>query len=93
MIDAGRRDIDRAIAGLARRLPAELEALANIAYDYAWSWQPDGTALFGDVDPDRWVAARRNPVRLLQEASAERLRGRRGRRRRCWRGPPRWRIG
>ena len=73
MIDAGRRDIDRAIAGLASRLPAELEVLARIAYDYAWSWDPDGDALFGDVDPDRWVACAGNPVRLLQEASAQRL--------------------
>jgi starch phosphorylase len=73
MIDAGRRDIDRAIAGLASRLPAELEVLARIAYDYAWSWDPDGDALFGDVDPDRWVSCAGNPVRLLQEASAEQL--------------------
>jgi glycogen phosphorylase len=73
MIDAGRRDIDRAIAGLAGRLPAKLEGLAKIAYDYAWSWDPDGDALFGDVDPDRWVSCAGNPVRLLQEASAERL--------------------
>jgi starch phosphorylase len=73
MNDAGRRDIDRAIAGLASRLPAELEVLARIAYDYAWSWDPDGDALFGDVDPDRWVACAGNPVRLLQEASAQRL--------------------
>jgi starch phosphorylase len=73
MIDAGRSDIDRAITGLAGRLPAELEVLARIAYDYAWSWDPDGDALFGDVDPDRWIACAGNPVRLLQEASAERL--------------------
>lgn len=73
MTDAGRRDIDRAIAGLAGKLPAELEVLARIAYDYSWSWDPDGDALFGDVDPDRWTACAGNPVRLLQEASAERL--------------------
>jgi starch phosphorylase len=73
MIDAGRRDIDRAIAGLAGRLPAGLEVLARIAYDYAWAWDPDGDALFADVDPDRWVSCAGNPVRLLQEASADRL--------------------
>ncbi len=73
MIDAGRRDIDRAIAGLAARLPAELAVLARIAYDYAWSWDPDGDALFADVDPDRWLSCAGNPVRLLQEASAGRL--------------------
>jgi starch phosphorylase len=73
MIDAGRRDIDRAIAGLAARLPAELELLARISYDYAWSWDPDGDALFGDVDPVRWKSCAGNPVRLLQEASGDRL--------------------
>jgi starch phosphorylase len=73
MIDAGRRDIDRAIAGLAARLPAELEVLARVAYDYAWSWDPDGPGVFTVVDPERWIACAANPVRLLQEATTERL--------------------
>ena len=73
MIDAGRRDIDRAIAGLAARLPAEMEMLARVAYDYAWSWDPDGPDVFAAVDPERWVACAANPVRLLQEAATERL--------------------
>jgi len=73
MIDAGRRDIDCAIAGLAARLPAELEVLARISYDYAWSWDPDGDALLRDVDPDRWRSCAGNPVHLLQEVSADRL--------------------
>ena len=73
MIDAGRRDIDRAIAGLAARLPAELEVLARVAYDYAWSWDPDGPDVFAAVDPERWIACGANPVRLLQEAVTERL--------------------
>jgi starch phosphorylase len=73
MIDAGRRDLDRAIAGLAARLPAGLEALARVAYDYAWSWDPDGPEVFAAVDPERWIACGANPVRLLQEATTERL--------------------
>ena len=73
MIDAGRRDIDRAIAGLAARLPAELEVLARVAYDYAWSWDPDGPDVFAAVDPERWIACGANPVRLLQEAATARL--------------------
>jgi starch phosphorylase len=73
MIDAGRRDIDRAIAALAARLPGALEVLARVAYDYAWSWDPDGPDVFAAVDPDRWAACAGNPVRLLQEASTERL--------------------
>ena len=73
MIDAGRRDIDRAIDGLAARLPGELAVLARVAYDYAWSWDPDGPDVFAAVDPDRWAACAGNPVRLLQEASSARL--------------------
>src|SRR3954466_6546724 len=74
MIDAGRRDLDHAIASLAGRLPGELEVLARVAYNYAWSWDLDGPAVFNAVDPDRWEACVGNPVRLLQEASMERLR-------------------
>ncbi|MCW2995847.1 MAG: glycosyltransferase family 1 protein, partial [Conexibacter sp.] len=73
MIDAGRSDIDHAIAGLASRVPAELEVLARVAYDYSWSWDPDGPDVFSAVDPERWVACGANPVRLLQEAASERL--------------------
>jgi starch phosphorylase len=73
MIDAGRRDIDRAIANLAARLPEGLEVLARIAYDYAWSWDPDGPDVFAAVDPERWAISAGNPVRLLQEAPTERL--------------------
>jgi glycogen phosphorylase len=73
MTDAGARDIERAIAGLAARLPDELEVLARVAYDYAWSWDPDGPAVFAAVDAHRWAACGMNPVRLLQEAPYERL--------------------
>jgi starch phosphorylase len=73
MIEAGRRDIERAIEGLAGRLPGELGVLARIAYDYAWSWHPDGPAVFASVDHARWAACGGNPVRLLQEAPAEAL--------------------
>jgi starch phosphorylase len=73
MIDAGRRDIDRAIAGLAARLPANLEVLASVAYDYAWSWDPDGPDVFAAIDPERWIACGASPVRLLQEVATPQL--------------------
>jgi starch phosphorylase len=74
MIDAGRRDIEHAIAGLAARLPDELDVFARIAYDYAWSWDPDGPALWEALSTDRWATCGTNPVRVLQETPIERLR-------------------
>jgi len=70
----GQRDIGRAAASLASRLPPSLGALARLAYDYHWSWQRDGGELFRSVDPQRWAAVGGNPVALLQEAPAESLR-------------------
>ncbi|HEU4976640.1 MAG TPA: alpha-glucan family phosphorylase [Baekduia sp.] len=74
MTDAGRRDIEHAVEALAERLPGELAVLARIAFDYAWSWHPDGPAVFQAVDPQRWAACGANPVRLLQETPETALR-------------------
>jgi starch phosphorylase len=73
MNDAGARDIERAITGLAARLPAALEPFARIAYNYAWCWDADGPATFAAIDPARWAACGTNPVRLLQEADQAQL--------------------
>jgi starch phosphorylase len=69
----GEQDIGRAAADLASRVPEPLAALARIAYNYRWSWFPDGPDVFGSVDPHRWELCGENPVRLLQEASGESL--------------------
>ena len=70
---AGSEDIVRAASALTSRLPWPLGVLARLAYNYRWTWLPDGPALFRSIDPDRWRACGRNPVRLLQETSAEAL--------------------
>ncbi len=72
-MQAGRRDLERAAAALATRLPEPLGVLARIAYNYRWAWAPDGPSVFRAVDPDRWDRCAENPVRLLEEADAERL--------------------
>jgi starch phosphorylase len=54
-------------------VPEPLAPLARAAYNYRWSWDPDGSAVFEAVDPARWERVLRNPVRLLQEASDEAL--------------------
>jgi len=69
----GEQDIARAAADLASRVPEPLAALARIAYNYRWSWFPDGPDIFRAVDPHRWELCGENPVRLLQEASGESL--------------------
>lgn len=65
----GQQDIHRAISQLAQRLPPGLEPLASLAYNYLWSWLPDGPEVFRDLDPLRFIAAQENPVRLLQEVT------------------------
>jgi starch phosphorylase len=72
-VPTGQHDLQRAADALATRLPEPLGVLARLAYNYRWSWAPDGHALFSAVDPDRWVRCGENPVRLLQETGAERL--------------------
>jgi starch phosphorylase len=66
---AGSRDLRRAAAELAARLPDELGPFARIAYNYAWSWLPGGHELFASIDRRRFELSLHNPVRLLQEAS------------------------
>jgi len=64
---AGAADVEAAAAALATRLPAELAPLAELAYNYRWSWTPGGPELFAGIDPTRWGLCHGNPVRLLQE--------------------------
>jgi starch phosphorylase len=70
---AGAEDLRRAADQLAARLPSALAPLARIAFDYRWSWTRGGPALFAAIEPHRWEACGRNPVRLLQEASTAAL--------------------
>jgi glycogen phosphorylase len=63
----GTADIHAAGAALAERLPGPLQALGHAAYDLRWSWQQGGEDAFRRLDPDRWAAAGRNPVRFLRD--------------------------
>ena len=69
----GSPDLARAAQALAGRLPPQLRVLAEIAFNYRWSWLPGGPEVFRDVDPYRWEARRENPVRLLLEVPGESL--------------------
>src|SRR5215475_1104477 len=70
---AGTEDVQRAAANLAARLPEPLAPLARLAFNYRWSWHPQGVDLFADIDPARFERDKQNPVRLLQEAGAATL--------------------
>jgi starch phosphorylase len=72
-VQAGRRDLERAAAALASRLPEPLAVFARLAYNYRWSWVSDGADVFRAIDPERWERVAENPVRLLQETTADRL--------------------
>jgi glycogen phosphorylase len=54
-------------------LPADLSALAELAFNLRWSWDDQTRDLFRWVDPDLWDASVHDPVRLLGLVSRERL--------------------
>jgi len=72
-MQAGRRDLERAAAALASRLPEPLGVFARLAYNYRWCWSFDGAEVFRAIDAERWERVAENPVRLLQETTADRL--------------------
>lgn len=69
----GTRDLARSAGVLAMRLPEALTMLAPVAYNYRWSWLPDGDPFFRSLDPVRWEQCDENPVRMLHELSPLRL--------------------
>jgi glycogen phosphorylase len=73
-VNAGSNDLRAASAALRSRLPEPLHALADIAYNYRWSWTPGGPELLASVDPRRWELSLGNPVRLIEEVHPDRWR-------------------
>jgi starch phosphorylase len=69
----GRQDVARAVAQLAERLPAPLAPLARLAFNYWWSWRPDGASVFREVDPALWRRSGCNPRFVLESAHPRRL--------------------
>jgi starch phosphorylase len=58
---------------LAQKLPLPLKRLADLAYNYWWSWTTDRVSLFRQINPDEWDRCDHNPVAILKSASSERL--------------------
>jgi len=60
-------DLARRVAVLEDRLTDGLKPLAAVAYNYRWSWHPDGEAVFRDISDFRWERSGKNPVRFLND--------------------------
>ena len=56
-----------------RQLPENLQLLNIISWNYFWSWKPEGTNLFRDIDPQLWDTCEQNPRLFLKQASELRL--------------------
>ena len=49
------------------------DKLKRLATNLWWSWQPDVTNIYRQIDPVRWSELGHNPVLLLEEYTPERL--------------------
>ena len=48
------------------RLPETIAALERVSWNYWWSWNPDGSSVFRDLDQEAWDECEHNPRRLLR---------------------------
>lgn len=58
---------------LSQKLPLPLKRLADLAYNYWWSWTTERISLFQNIDPQAWERYGHNPVAVLESVSYERL--------------------
>lgn len=58
---------------LKAKLPSPLRRLADLAYNYWWSWTPERVSLFSTIEPTIWQNCNHNPVALLESVAHERL--------------------
>ncbi|MGN6752498.1 MAG: alpha-glucan family phosphorylase [Intrasporangium sp.] len=54
-------------------LPNRIEGLGVLASNLRWSWHPPTRDLFQSIDPEKWAAAKQDPVKLLSRLSADEL--------------------
>ena len=50
------------------------EKLSKLASNYWWSWQPEVTTIFREIDPVRWSQLAHNPVALLRSITPDQAR-------------------
>ena len=66
-------EVETSEAVRARELPPTLKPLEKLAWNYWWSWAPDGPEIFRDLDPGVWQQCEQNPRALLAQTSDLRL--------------------
>jgi starch phosphorylase len=49
------------------------QKLSKLASNYWWSWQPEVTQIFREIDPIRWSQLAHSPVQLLEEYPPDKL--------------------
>jgi len=64
---------DRSAVSRPRELPLTLQPLKKLAWNYWWSWAPDGAAIFRDLQSEVWQDCEHNPRALLAQVSDLRL--------------------
>src|SRR6266404_3231148 len=64
-------DIEQQFA--MRELPATVQTLEALSWNYWWSWAPDGAEIFRDLDSNLWQQCEQNPRLLLTQISDLRL--------------------
>ncbi|MEZ5425205.1 MAG: alpha-glucan family phosphorylase [Pyrinomonadaceae bacterium] len=50
-----------------RKLPENLKPLNRISWNFYWSWRPEGTCLFRELDPLLWEKCEQNPRLMLSK--------------------------
>jgi glycogen phosphorylase len=66
-------EIEQLAESRPRQLPEPLRPLDRLAWNYWWSWAPDGAAVFRDLDNEIWEQCEQNPRALLDQVSDLRL--------------------
>src|SRR5713226_9064222 len=66
-------EIAQSAAAHGRELPPNLQPLERLAWNYCWSWAPDGAETFRDLDAEAWEQCQHNPRALMAQVSDPRL--------------------
>src|SRR5260370_1660369 len=66
-------EIAQSAAAHGRELPPNLQPLERLAWNYWWSWAPDGAETFRDLDAEVWEQCQHNARALLAQASDLRI--------------------